>query len=150
MAAHPLCFIPEPSRLGLVGAPGEQLCGWAARRGDNADVDYDLNRLGFREFEHLIQALALKHLGNGIQVFGDGPDGGREAVFDGPLTFPVGTGDATWDGYGIVQAKHRMRPEGPGRDADWLINDSVRSSSSGGPPTPNVKSTAGCRSTSCS
>jgi hypothetical protein len=90
---------------------------------DNANVDYDLNRLGSREFEHLVQALALRHLGNGIQVFGDGPDGGREAVFDGPLNFPVGTGEAPWDGYGVVQAKHRMRPEGPGRDADWLINE---------------------------
>lgn len=46
-------------------------------------VDYDLNRLGPREFEHLVQALALKHLGNGVQVFGDGPDGSREAAFDG-------------------------------------------------------------------
>jgi hypothetical protein len=109
--------------LGPVGTPGEQLCDRGGPARDNAGVDYDLNRLGSREFEHLIQALALKHLGNGIQVFGDGPDGGREAVFDGPLNFPVGTGDATWRGYGVIQAKHRMRPEGPGRDADWLINE---------------------------
>ena len=43
-------------------------------------MDYDLNRLGFREFEHLIQALVLKHLGNGVQVFGDGPDGGQSST----------------------------------------------------------------------
>lgn len=88
---------------------------------DEIMVDYDLDRLGPREFEHLIQALALKYLGAGVQVFGDGPDGGREATFTGPVSFPVGQGMELWNGHGVIQAKHRRRPEGPGRDADWLI-----------------------------
>ena len=51
--------------------------------GKDGRVDYDLNRLGEREFEHLTQALALRVLGPGVEVFGDGPDGGREAAFEG-------------------------------------------------------------------
>jgi hypothetical protein len=41
-------------------------------------VDYDLLRLGTREFEHLVQALALRVLGAKVEVFGDGRYGGRE------------------------------------------------------------------------
>jgi len=128
--ANPLCrLLDQGVRLGPDRSPGRAaICsnatpcpGGPAR--ENVAVDYDLNRLGSREFEHLSQAVALKQLGNGIQIFGDGPDGGREAVFDGPLNFPVGTDEAPWDGYGVIQAKHRMRPEGPGRDGDWLINE---------------------------
>jgi hypothetical protein len=51
-------------------------------------MDYDLTRLGNREFEHLLQVLALKVPGPGVGVFGDGPDGGREAAFEGPMRFP--------------------------------------------------------------
>jgi hypothetical protein len=41
--------------------------------------------MGWLQFEHLVQALSLAKLGNGIQVFGDNPDGGRETTFDGPV-----------------------------------------------------------------
>jgi hypothetical protein len=82
-------------------------------------VDYDLTRLGDREFEHLSQALALQALGPGVSVFGDGPDGGREATFDGRVRFPE-PGEP-WDGYGVVQAKYRQRLVGDGKDAAWLL-----------------------------
>ncbi len=45
--------------------------------------DYDLTGLNSRSFEHMIQALALKIVGPGVIVFGDGPDGGREATYQG-------------------------------------------------------------------
>jgi hypothetical protein len=82
-------------------------------------VDYDLTRLGDREFEHLSQALALQVLGPGIGVFGDGPDGGREAAFEGRIPFP--DPGEPWDGYGIVQAKFKQRLAGDGKDAAWLV-----------------------------
>ncbi|MFF3087356.1 AAA family ATPase [Streptomyces nojiriensis] len=82
-------------------------------------MDYDLTKLGPRDFEHLSQALALHVLGPGVEVFGDGPDGGREASFDGLHEFP--SADSPWQGYGVLQAKFRQRPEGAGDDAKWLI-----------------------------
>ncbi|HEV8648055.1 MAG TPA: hypothetical protein VG276_01350, partial [Actinomycetes bacterium] len=65
------------------------------------------------------QALTLKVLGPGVSVFGDGPDGGREATFEGPMRFPEP--GKSWGGYGIVQAKFKQRPAGDGKDAAWLL-----------------------------
>jgi hypothetical protein len=47
--------------------------------------DYELTRLGSRAFEQLVVSLCRSELGRGVQVFGDGPDGGREATFDGTI-----------------------------------------------------------------
>jgi hypothetical protein len=47
--------------------------------------DYDLTRLGSRAFEQMVVALCRSELGPGMQVFGDGPDGGREATFNGTI-----------------------------------------------------------------
>ena len=47
--------------------------------------DYDLTRLGSRAFEQLVVSLSRLELGPGMQVFGDGPDGGREATFTGTI-----------------------------------------------------------------
>lgn len=88
-------------------------------------VDYDLTRLGDREFEHLSQALAIAVLGTHVQVFGDGPDGGREATFDGHTNFFDRGSSNSWSGYGVVQAKFRRRPN-PHTDSRWLV-DQVRS-----------------------
>lgn len=65
--------------------------------------------MGWQQFERLVQALALAELGNGVRVFGSGPDGQREATFRGPVNFPKGGGN-TWSGYGVIQAKHLERP----------------------------------------
>ncbi len=84
-------------------------------------MDYDLSRLSTRSFEQLVQALALAVIGPGIVIFGDGPDGGREATFNGRINFPSPTDP--WDGYGVVQAKFRQRPEGSGKDGDWALTE---------------------------
>ena len=81
--------------------------------------DYDLSRLSSRSFEHLIQSLAIRLLGPGIVVFGDGPDGGREATFERKVPFP--TPDDGWDGYGVVQAKYRQRPGNTQQDGNWAV-----------------------------
>jgi hypothetical protein len=84
----------------------------------NQAVDYDLSRLGDRLFEHLTQALVVAALGPGVEVFGDGPDGGREASFDGKVDLRTGP---AWDGYGVVQAKYKRRADGTAADQAWLL-----------------------------
>lgn len=83
--------------------------------------DYNLAGLSARSFEQMIQALALKVIGPGIVIFGDGPDGGREATFKGVLpNFPSSANQ--WGGYLVVQAKFCQRPTGkPKEDANWLV-----------------------------
>jgi len=81
--------------------------------------DYNLSGLSERSFEQLIQALSVGPFGHGVVIFGDGPDGAREATFEGPTTYaPKGR---PWDGYLVVQAKFRQRPEGGGKDAVWAL-----------------------------
>ncbi len=78
-------------------------------------MDYRLEGLSPRSFEQLIQALALREIGPGVVVFGDGPDGGREATFRGPIP-RMGVGD--WNGELVVQAKFRQRG-GSADDGRW-------------------------------
>ncbi len=81
--------------------------------------DYDLSRLETRSFEQLIQALAVKLLGPKTLVFGDGPDGGREATYEGRMALPA-EGE-NWNGYLVLQAKFRQRPEGLSKDGPWVL-----------------------------
>ena len=87
-------------------------------------ADYQLHRMGTREFEHLTRALAMAVLGPGVRPFGDGRDGGREAVFEGRASYPdpVPAG-GQWDGYCVIQAKFRQRPLEVGKDATWLQSE---------------------------
>jgi hypothetical protein len=83
-------------------------------------VDYDLSRLGNRLFEHLTQSLAVATLGPGVEVFGDGPDGGREASFEGGFDLQTGR---SWDGYGVLQAKYKGHLEGASTDQAWFFGE---------------------------
>ncbi len=83
-------------------------------------ADYDLSRLSNRSFEQLVQSVAVGVLGPGIVVFGDGPDGGREATFERQVPYPSRL-DA-WDGYGVVQAKSRQRPANTKTEGTWAVN----------------------------
>ncbi len=78
----------------------------------------DLTALGPQGFERLCQALATYVLGPGIVVFGDGPDGGREAAFAGLRHYPAR--DTPWQGHGVLQAKFKQRLLGTGVDTTWL------------------------------
>jgi hypothetical protein len=82
-------------------------------------MDLDFRTFSTRSFERFAQALAAHLLGPGLMVFGDGPDGGREAAYDGTLDFPT-SADA-WNGYTIMQAKFLQVPKSPVEDADWLV-----------------------------
>lgn len=80
-----------------------------------------MSRLGSREFEHLSQALAIRVLGPGVTVFGSGPDGGREATFDGPVDYPSPPTTGVWSGFGVVQAKFRERLTDTTEDNKWIV-----------------------------
>jgi len=84
-------------------------------------VDYRLDGLGTRTFEHLVQALSLREISTIITPFGDGPDGAREATFDGETGY--GTPGNTWNGYGVIQAKFLQRSKGPVHDGRWIVTE---------------------------
>ncbi len=81
-------------------------------------MDLDFKRFSPRSFELFAQSLAGHVLGPGIAVFGDGPDGGREASYDGSLPFPSVL--EPWCGYTVIQAKFLQVPGSPREQADWL------------------------------
>ncbi len=53
-------------------------------------------------------------------VFGDGPDGGREATFERKVPYPSSVDG--WDGYGVVQAKYRQRSGNIQQDGNWAVD----------------------------
>lgn len=79
-----------------------------------------MNFQGFSpdSFEQFIRALSLKVIGPGVTVFGNGPDGGREATFQGKINFPFPP-STTWDGYGVLQAKFKEKIEDTQKDQKW-------------------------------
>lgn len=68
----------------------------------------------------MTQALLVGEFGAGVTVFGDGPDGGREATFRGAATLPDYLGGADWNGYVVAQAKFRASEGKPAQNATWL------------------------------
>lgn len=82
-------------------------------------ADYNLTGLSTRSFEQLVQAIALKVIGSGVVIYGDGPDGGREATFEGRANYPS-EGDP-WNGYIVIQAKFKQRPQDTQKDGEWAL-----------------------------
>ncbi|ANE55059.1 hypothetical protein [Methylomonas sp. DH-1] len=80
----------------------------------------EMNFQGFSpdSFEQFIRALALKVIGPGVTIFGNGPDGGREAIFEGKVNFPSPP-ENIWDGYGVLQAKFKEKLETTQKDQQW-------------------------------
>ncbi|MCF6472384.1 hypothetical protein FAF44_28905 [Nonomuraea sp. MG754425] len=87
-------------------------------------MDFDLTRLDTGQFESLVQALAHEVLGADLEVYGPGPDGGRDATINGSSIYP-GL-DAPWTGYIVVQAKFLQRPRNVEHDTAWFLGQ-VRS-----------------------
>ena len=94
-------------------------------------------------------ALSLKVLGPGVEAFGSGPDGGREATYTGPVNWSAttGFGAGSWDGYVVIQAKQREHPADPQGNAAWLRKQIEDEFDSG---RARPASGAGSRSTSSS
>jgi hypothetical protein len=83
-------------------------------------ADYNLSNLDPRNFEHLVQALAKKFIAPGVTPFGDGPDGGREAMYEGEMDYPARA--KRWKGRLVLQCKFRKQPSGDTKkDGDWAV-----------------------------
>lgn len=69
-------------------------------------------------FERLVVALCLELLGPGVQPFSTGPDGGRDARFEGTaVKFPSPT--SALQGKFVAQAKHTENPCAKFSDSDF-------------------------------
>lgn len=87
--------------------------------------DFPLEELSPRAFEQLVVGLSLKVLGPGVESFGSGPDGGREATFRGRVDWSNTDlkDSGAWNGYTVVQAKQAEHPsQNPGANLKWLKN----------------------------
>ena len=72
-------------------------------------------------FEQFVRVLAIQVFGPGVTVFGNGPDGGREATFNGKVNYPFPPTEH-WDGYGVIQAKFKEKIETTKADQGWAID----------------------------
>ena len=83
--------------------------------------DYNIAGLDHGRFEEVIQSLAKCVIAAGVTPFGNGPDGGREATFEGRMDYPSQADP--WDGYLVIQCKFCKHPTGDHRkDGQWVIN----------------------------
>lgn len=84
--------------------------------------DYDLSRMGWQQFEQMLQALAKAELGNGVRPFGAGRDGQRDATFNGAVNFPHGAGPQ-WNGYGVIQMKYKHKATSTTEGWHWFLEE---------------------------
>ena len=86
------------------------------------ESDFAYEQLSPELFEQLAVAMAESVIGAGIEVYGRGPDGGREATFTGTINWPATTDDdGVWNGYTVVQAKQCQTPSSdPAANFQWL------------------------------
>lgn len=95
---------------------------------------YDLNSLDPMGFEKLCQALAARTLGIGTRIHGGyGPDGGRDASFDGQLDSYPSKIDP-WAGYIVMQAKFIQAgntPASANQFRNWIRHEVARWSPNG-------------------
>ena len=67
---------------------------------------YNLEKLGWFNFESLIRCLSREVIGAGLSAFSGSSDQGRDATFNGKASkFP--SNSEPWDGIWILQVKHR-------------------------------------------
>ncbi len=86
---------------------------------------YRLNSLGDIEFEKMMQSLLKRVIGAGTLTFGAGPDGAREATFNGVAAYPS-TVDR-WSGNWVFQVKfHDTELVGVGKARVAIISDTAK------------------------
>jgi hypothetical protein len=67
---------------------------------------YNLERLGWANFEQLVRVLLREILGPGLSAFSGSADQGRDALFNGTASaFP--SESEQWTGHWIIQTKFR-------------------------------------------
>lgn len=81
-------------------------------------MSYPYEDLDDSQFEHLVVQCARKLFGRGVQSFAAGPDGGRDARFEGTAQqFP--SARDPWTGVTVLQAKHTIAVNAHYSDADF-------------------------------
>ena len=80
-------------------------------------MDYNFFNFNPKDFEHLVQSLMQKELGNSSLVFGEGRDGARELTYEGSASFDK---DTSWDGYWVIQAKFKSKADSKDNDFEWI------------------------------
>lgn len=81
---------------------------------------YDLTQLDAQSFEHLVNFLALKVLGNGVTSFSPGADGGKDGYLKGRAPYP--TEVDCWEGIWFLQSKFH-KPHLSKDSQKWLVNE---------------------------
>ena len=84
---------------------------------------YDLTQLDSYSFEHMVNFLAMKVLGNGITGFATGPDGGRDGYLKGKAPYPSITDN--WEGTWYIQSKFH-KPTTNSNPQKWLLKEVVK------------------------
>ena len=87
-------------------------------------MPYDFSRFDPFTFQSFVQALALHVFGPELEVYGAGPDGARDATFEGKPNYP--SVESSWEGYTVIQVKYRQKLTHDSKDADWLVNQIKR------------------------
>jgi hypothetical protein len=88
--------------------------------------DFSYEQLSPRAFEQLAVALVESVMGAGLEVYGPGPDGGREATWLGKINWSLSDPEDSenWQGYTVIQVKQCQNPtQDPDRDFAWLTNE---------------------------
>ena len=86
--------------------------------GERMPRDYRLHEINDREFERLVVQICVHWLGEGVQPFADGKDGGRDGKFYGVAnSFPSDADRAS--GHFVLQAKHTSLPNKSCSDSDF-------------------------------
>jgi Restriction endonuclease len=81
-------------------------------------ISFDLHLLGWKAFEDLVACIFRDILGQTLQVFSEGPDGGRDAAF---LGTSINIGGKTFAGSFAIQCKHTSKVAKPLQPS--LVND---------------------------
>jgi hypothetical protein len=86
------------------------------------ESDFAYEQLSPDMFESLAVSLTESVAGAGVEAYGPGPDGGREATYTGVINWSATTGesDGVWDGYTVVQAKQRQTLTDSPTNLRWL------------------------------
>ncbi|WP_312167781.1 hypothetical protein [Microbacterium sp.] len=106
--------------FGLLSRRQESRLGLATSACQDAGMDYSFANLGTEAFERLAQALSIAELGNNVQPTGVGRDRGRDAFFNGRVSYGRRGGSGDWDGYGVIQAKHLARDRDTSANPAWV------------------------------
>lgn len=86
-------------------------------------IEYKLDDLGWEGFEQLVQSLLKARLGLGIEAWGGPGDWGRDAYFEGTLTYPTAE---PLDGGFIFQCKFVEGANAAGGKPEKSILDAVQ------------------------